>query len=151
MKVMRFLQWLDESVNAQAKLMALCAKNNPEAAKKVTQQDLNHLEKMLDNLFKGLNIDIEFTRHFLDRVNDARNKKDITVAELEELFRKAYSLHGRTLTTKPDDFQAVIKSVSSNINVPFVLNLNKKGMIELVAKTVMRKADFKTPNPELKV
>ena len=36
----------------------------------------------------------------------------------------------------------------TDINMPFVLNL-KGGELELVAKTVMRKKNFKTTNPKL--
>ena len=35
--------------------------------------------------------------------------------------------------------------------MPFVLNLDKNNMIDLVAKTVMRKKDFKTSNTKLEV
>ena len=38
----------------------------------------------------------------------------------------------------------------TDINMPFVLNL-KGDELELVAKTIMRKKNFKTPNPELAV
>jgi uncharacterized membrane protein YgcG len=38
--------------------------------------------------------------------------------------------------------------MKTDINMPFVLNL-KGGELELVAKTVMRKKDFKTSNPKL--
>ena len=147
-----FKGFISESKAAMAKLAALKAKNAPKKeAPKVTQADLNNLERVLDRLFKDLNIDIEFTRHFLDRVNDARNKKGITIEELNALFTKAHNKHGTTLKNKPDDFQAILKSIMTKINVPFVIKLNKGGMIELVAKTVMRKADFKSSNQELKV
>ena len=40
----------------------------------LTKQDLDSIEKYADRLYKSVGIDVEFTRHFLDRVNDARNK-----------------------------------------------------------------------------
>ena len=43
----------------------------------ITKNDLNQIEKYADKLFAAVGIDIEFTRHFLDRVNDDRNKKPI--------------------------------------------------------------------------
>ena len=46
------------------------------------------------------------------------------------------------------DAQAVLSDMKTDINMPFVLNL-KGGELELVAKTVMRKKDFKTSNPKL--
>ena len=44
----------------------------------ITKRDITELEKYADRLFKPVGIDVEFTRHFIDRANDARNKKDIT-------------------------------------------------------------------------
>ena len=50
-----------------------------QQAPQITPVILNKLEKYLDALFARLGIDVEFTRHFLDRVNDERNIKQITV------------------------------------------------------------------------
>ena len=47
--------------------------------------------------------------------------------------------------------QAVIHDMETDINMPFVLNIDRSGMLDLVAKTVMRKKDFKTSNPKLNV
>lgn len=41
----------------------------------ITQADLDAVEKYADRVFAKVGIDVEFTRHFLDRANDARNKK----------------------------------------------------------------------------
>ena len=38
--------------------------------------------------------------------------------------------------------------MQTDVNMPFALNL-KGGELELVAKTIMRKKDFKTTNPKL--
>jgi hypothetical protein len=113
------------------------------AEKKITQSDLDQIEKYADRLFASLDIDVEFTRHFMDRVNDARNIKQITVAELIRLFKQAYRRHGKKIAKLPDQANAVINDMKTNINLPFVLKY-KKGEIELVAKTVMRKKNFTT-------
>ena len=48
--------------------------------------------------------------------------------------------------------QAVIADMNSNVNLPFVLAVDKKNNeLDLVAKTIMRKKDFKTSNQKLKV
>ena len=52
----------------------------------VSRSDLDQIEKYADRLFAAVGIDVEFTRHFLDRVNDERNKKPINTAELIRLF-----------------------------------------------------------------
>jgi len=49
------------------------------------------------------------------------------------------------------DAEAVISDMETDVNMPFVLNLDKDGMLDLVAKTVMRKKDFKTRNQKLEV
>lgn len=116
----------------------------------ITQSDLNAIEKYADKIFAKVGIDVEFTRHFLDRANDERNKKDITSAELTRLFRQTFKKHGKSIPKLGPDAQAVIKDMKTDINVPFVLNL-RNGELELVAKTVMRKKGFKTSNKELAV
>jgi hypothetical protein len=118
----------------------------------ITQSDLKKIEDYADKLFKALDIDIEFTRHFLDRVNDARNVKQITPDELTALFRKTYNTHGKKISKLGPDAEAVIADMASNVNLPFVLQWDReKEELDLVAKTVMRKKNFMTSNPKLKV
>jgi len=116
----------------------------------VSQQDLNSLEKVLDRLFAHYKIDITFTKHFKDRLNDARNKKQITIAELRALFQKAHDKAGKRLTNMKG-MEAVLIDLQSKINVPFILKVDKKGEMELVSKTVMRKANFMTRDAKIKV
>ena len=117
----------------------------------VTKSDLDQVEKYADKLFAAVGIDVEFTRHFLDRVNDERNKKPINTAELVRLFRLTYKKYGKKIPKMGADAQAVIHDMETDINMPFVLNIDRSGMLDLVAKTVMRKKDFKTSNPKLNV
>ena len=117
----------------------------------VSKQDLNQVEKYADRLFAAVGIDVEFTRHFLDRVNDERNKKPISTAELIRLFRLSYKKYGKKIPKMGPKAQAVIHDMETDINMPFVLNIDRSGMLDLVAKTVMRKKNFKTSNPKLEV
>ena len=117
---------------------------------RVSKSDLDQIEKYADKLFAAVGIDVEFTRHFLDRVNDERNKNPINQAELVRLFRLTYKKHGKKISQMNPDAQAVIHDMETDVNMPFVLNL-RKGMLDLVAKTVMRKKDFKTSNQKLRV
>lgn len=118
---------------------------------KISKKELDGLEKILDNLFAKIGIDVEFTRHWRDRVNDKRNKQQITIPELQTLFAKTYQKYAKEISSAEVDWQAVLKDVNSQINIPFVLNYDKKKGLQLVAKTVMRKRNFKTPNQILKV
>ena len=130
----------------------IVAEYEPEKiAEEITKNDLDQIEKYADKLFAVVGIDIEFTRHFLDRVNDARNKKPINSAELIRLFRLTYKKYGKKIAKMNPDAEAVISDMETDVNMPFVLNLDKDGMLDLVAKTVMRKKDFKTRNQKLRV
>jgi hypothetical protein len=123
-----------------------------QSAPPVTPVLLKTLEKYLDKLFARLGIDVEFTRHFLDRVNDERNIKQITIQELVKLFRDTYSKYGKQIAQMGPDAQAVIKDMQTDINLPFVLNWDDRNQeLDLVAKTVMRKKNFSTPNKELRI
>ena len=116
----------------------------------VTQQQLDALEKVLDQVFSKVGIDIEFTRHFVDRVNDERNIRPISIKELAMLFKKEFIKYGKPIAQLGPDAQAVMKDLESDINIPFALEWNGKEL-ELIAKTVMRKKNFKTPNKEFAV
>ena len=116
----------------------------------ITKSDLAQIEKYADKLFAKVKVDVEFTRHFLDRVNDERNKRQITPAELTRLFKQTYNKHGKKIPQLGPDAEAVIKDMQTDINMPFVLKY-KDGEFELVAKTIMRKKNFTTPNPEIRV
>ena len=118
----------------------------------ITQKQLNAIESYADRLFRAVDIDVEFTRHFIDRVNDSRNKKQITQSELVRLFKQTYKKHGKQIPQMGDEAQAVIRDMQTDINMPFVLaydNRNKE--LDLVAKTVMRKKGFKTSNKKLDI
>lgn len=118
----------------------------------ITKDQLSKLEYYLDLLYAQNGVDVEFTRHFLDRVNDERNGEPITIKELVDIFTNAQKIHGDKLSHSEDGWQAVLKDVRTDINSPFALQKNKKnGKIDLIAKTVMRKKNFKSPDPILKV
>jgi|TARA_A100001015_G_scaffold67704_1_gene74980 hypothetical protein len=120
--------------------------------RQITRSDLDQIEKYADKLFAKVGIDVNFTRHFLDRVNDERNKKQITTAELTRLFKQSYAKHGKKISDMNPDAEAVIKDMKTDVNMPFVLKYDPKNQeIDLVAKTVMRKKGFKTLDPELRV
>jgi hypothetical protein len=114
----------------------------------VTQKQLNDLEKFGDRLLKKFDIDIEFTRHFADRMNDKRNDPAIKVTELQRLFKKIAKNKGKDVK-KHGDAEAVLKDMQSDLNLPVVVNY-KNGEFEVVNKTIMRKKDFKTSSPEIK-
>ena len=110
----------------------------------IPMDDLQKIDHYAD---KQLNpVDVVLTdKHFFDRLTDPRNKKPISQAELIGFFKR--------LGKKKKDFlnflqlygQIVAKDNRSKINIPFMKQANK-----VIAKTVMRKDDFKTSSPEYK-
>ena len=118
----------------------------------ITSVDLKQVEAFADKIFAKVGIDVEFTRHFLERVNDKRNGKQINVAELIRLFKETYKKHGKNIPKLGTDAQAVLNDTQTDLNLPFVLKWDRKlEVFDLVSKTIMRKKDFKTSNPKLKV
>ena len=123
-----------------------------EVDKVVTQADIDQLEIFADRLFAKVGIDVEFTRHFLDRVNDERNVKQITISELTRLFKQEFKRYGKKIAQLGPDAEAVMKDLATDINMPFALRWDaENGELDLIAKTVMRKQDFRTSNPEFAV
>ena len=110
----------------------------------VSQKQLNDLEKFADRLLKKFDVDVEFTRHFADRMNDKRNKPAITVAELQRVFKKIAKNKAKNIRQNPDS-EAVIKDLQMDLNLPVVIKYDRnKDEFEVVNKTIMRKKDFKT-------
>ena len=109
----------------------------------VTKSDLDQVERYADKLFSALGIDVEFTKHFMDRVNDPRNMKQITSSELVRLFKQTYKKYGKKIAKLPSGAQAVINDMKTDINMPFVLNY-KKNEIELIAKYIDIKSAIET-------
>jgi len=109
---------------------------------RLKQSDVEGLEKFADRLLKKYKIDIEFTKHFVDRLNDPRNDPEIKVAELQRLFKKIKKNKGIGILSSPD-IEAVLKDMETNLNLPVVIK--KKGNeFEVLNKTIMRKPNFKT-------
>jgi hypothetical protein len=137
---MTFRNWEDNLKNQPADILK----------EDISKDELKTIEMVADNWFKKYNIDIEFTKHFYDRVNDARNGKPISPAELLGLFKKTKDKYGKKLSKSEDDFEAVLKNIQNDLNLPFALTYNSKNdELELIAKTIMRKKDFSTSNPVL--
>jgi hypothetical protein len=111
--------------------------------KDVSRKDINDLEKFADRILKKYGVDIEFTKHFVDRMNDPRNSPEIKVSELQRFFKKIQKNKARNIINNPD-IQAVLKDMSTNLNLPVVIKTKGDDSFEVTNKTIMRKKDFKT-------
>ena len=118
-----------------------------ELLEQIEEKEIATLEVELDRLFKEFSIDIEFTRHFKDRLNDVRNGVPITIEELRKIFKDTYKKYGKQMSATEESFEAVLKDLSTNLNIPFVLkDVARDGERDFVSKTIMRKKNFTTPN-----
>lgn len=115
---------------------------------KINQKQIIDLEKFADRLLSKFNIDVEFKKHFVDRINDARNDPDITIAELQKLFKKIQKQKG-TKIKDAKGTEVVLKDITSDLNIPVVVKF-KDGEFVVTNKTIMRKKDFKTPDKIIK-
>lgn len=116
----------------------------------IDQKQLDDVEKFADRMFAKIGIDVSFTRHFIERMNDDRNGKPVSSAELIRVFKKEYEKYGKDVKTLDDHIEAVFMDLSSDLNLPFVIR-DRKDEKELIAKTIMRKPEFKTNDPTYKV
>ena len=102
------------------------------------------------------------TRHFKKRVDDTRNTKPISSAELIGVFKRAAKkwksknftdtiLNTVDPVTGNKDNQAVIYDKQTDINVAAVLNTTRSKTPEFVVKTILRKKEFATRSPRLEV
>ena len=109
----------------------------------VTQGDVEFVDDFADRKLAPIDVDLT-GNHFFDRLNDPRNRPDISVEELEEFFDK--------LADEKEDFikflrqyrDVVVKDTDTDINIPFMKRANKA-----IAKTIMRKKNFMTSNKVL--
>ena len=109
----------------------------------ISMSQLNQVETHLDKIWAKVGIDVEFTRHFHDRVNDARNGKPINTAELLRIYKQIYKRYGKPISQLSKGTEILLKDMSTDINVPVVLRWNGREL-EMIAKTVMRKKNFKS-------
>ena len=111
----------------------------------ISGSQLNQVEKHLDKIWAKVGVDVEFTRHFHDRVNDFRNGKPISSAEVIKIFRQVYRKYGKHIASLPDGVNILFKDMQTDINVPVVLRYDDKNKeIDMISKTVMRKKNFKS-------
>jgi len=86
----------------------------------------------------------------MDRVNDTRNEKPINSAEVMRIFKQTFKKYGKQIPKLGKDAEALMKDMKTDVNVPFVLKWDGKEF-DLIAKTIMRKKNFKSSNKKFAV
>jgi hypothetical protein len=109
----------------------------------MAKTDMDAVEKYADQQFAPSDIELgKETDHFFQRLNDPRNGKEISPAELTGFFKRLAKNKKKFLEFVKQYKEFVVKDKRTNINIPFVVMANK-----LIAKTIMRKSDFKSITP----
>lgn len=122
------------------------------SASQVTDDHLKKLEHYADCLFNAVGVDIEFSKHFKERVRDPRNGRPITIQELIRLWTETRKKYGTRIANMKGGAEAVLRDMQTDINVPFALEWDsKRKELDLIAKTIMRKKNFLTPNKKLEI
>ena len=149
-KALKAMPGSSKQISIKKALNVLRIKNGLKPVSEITineipMADLKTIDTFAD---KKLNpIDVVITdKHFFDRLNDTRNGKEISNAELIGFFKR--------LAKKKDEFVELLKNYQTvvasddrtNINIPFMKQSNKA-----IAKTIMRKANFKSYDPKLDI
>jgi hypothetical protein len=116
-----------------------------ETINEIPMADLKQIDTFAD---KQLNpVDVVLTdKHFFDRLNDPRNDKEVSKSELIRFFKQLGRNKKKFVEFLNQYGEFVVKDKRTNINIPFMKRANK-----LIAKTIMRKPNFKTSSPEYKI
>ena len=154
----------DESVNrGRAEKSRLKVEEEFYLGEDITPKQLSDTRKSVNKQFSSLGMLVDLqTRHFKKRVDDTRNTKPISSAELIGVFKRAAKkwksknftdtiLNTVDPITGNKDNQAVIYDKQTDINVAAVLNTTRSRTPEFVVKTILRKKEFATRSPRLEV
>ena len=107
--------------------------------------DIKNIEKYADKAFSRVGIDVNFGKHFIDRLQTRGSQ--ITAGELTRLFKQEAKRWGSPIAQMGPDAEGVMKDLKTDVNVPFILAWNRREeQLQLRAKTIMKKKDFTTPN-----
>jgi hypothetical protein len=124
-------------------LVSLKPNTQDIVSEKMSTTDINTIEDFADKKLTPIDIDLT-SNHFFDRLNDPRNQKEISVAELIGFFKRLSKRKKEFIEFLTTYEEVVAMDNRTNINIPFMKLANKA-----IAKTVMRKKDFQTSTPFL--
>ena len=115
----------------------------------VPEPEIDDIDDYADNVLDPIDIDIP--PHFIDRVNDKRNRPEIETDELYDFFDKL-SDEKDELADLLDQGEVVATDSDTDINIPLTKDIRKSQLrdkVVAVAKTIMRKPNFQTTSTKL--
>ena len=107
------------------------------------KSDLKSIDTFADKQLNPVDVDLT-SSHFFDRLNDPRNDKEISNAELIGFFKRLAKKKKELFNFLTKYKEIVASDIRTNINIPFLKQADK-----IIAKTILRKKDFQTSNPQL--
>ena len=132
--------WLPDNITPEEYKAALGLNINEE----MSQSDLASIEAYADKELSP--VDVDFTKHFFDRLNDPRNIKPISPAELIGFFKRLARKKDKLDNFLKQYKEVVASDNRTNINIPLVQMSDK-----IIAKTIMRKKNFQTSDPKIEL
>lgn len=111
----------------------------------IPMSDLIAVDNYADDMLNP--IDVVLTdKHFFDRVRDPRNGKEITDTELMDFFDRLADDKEKFLDFLKRYKTVVATDVQTDINIAFMVKADRA-----IAKTIMRKKNFKTSDKQMKI
>lgn len=92
-----------------------------------------HYTDALNTRYRPEGIPIKITAHFVDRINDPRNREPITLNEVVDFFSKLLLKRKKVLKDLLDGSSIQVIDLDTDITIPFI---KSEGV--LVAATIMR-------------
>lgn len=84
-----------------------------------SSQEVVELEAQLDALMRPVGLDVEFSRHFVERL--LGRERNVTKEEIVQAFAKLKSKYKQRLLSakKKPDYEAVLKDFGNDLNIVF--------------------------------
>lgn len=103
-----------------------------------TPAEVNALEQQLDHLMSTVGLDVEFSRHFIERL--LGREQPVTVPEVVDAFNKLKKKYKRKLLSakKKPGYEAVLKDFDNDLNIVFGIKAGAPTP-QLVNITIMKK------------
>ena len=123
----------------------------------ISINEISVLESVLNEKFSKERLRFKMSVHFVkDRMNDPRNTPAITITELQGIFNRLITVYVSQLMRLEHNESFNVRCKKSDINIPCAISKTKdstgKDNREVIAITVMRKANFVSKDPiEFKV
>ena len=114
---------------------------------------LQDIENFADSLFNRLGIDIEFTRHFKQRLKRLCFNEDVpgrlTAGDLKDLFENAFRKYANKIKKKAQatpNMEGIFSDLSRILHIPFAVEYDPDAAlpISIINKTISGKKGFKS-------